>query len=135
MDYLPPSLFQGIFSITLTLIIITLGTMYFFHVFGLVDFGSGDPQGLQGFKIITTSGWIFFTVINAFYGGALTMFFTSLPDIPFEDFRGAVAEYPDWKIIYLDVSLLMIFFWTSNHSSTKTVYLYEQNIPRAFSVN
>ena len=64
---------------------------------------TGASHGLSGFRIVTTSGWVFFTVINAFYGGALTMFFSSPPDIPFEDFRGAVAEYPTWKTMYLDV--------------------------------
>ena len=31
----------------------------------------------QGYQIASFSGWMFFVLLNAFYGGAMTMFFTS----------------------------------------------------------
>jgi hypothetical protein len=31
----------------------------------------------QGYRIALLSGWIFFVLLNAYYGGAMTMFFTS----------------------------------------------------------
>jgi len=33
----------------------------------------------HSFNIIALSGWFLFVLVNAYYGGALTMFFTSLP--------------------------------------------------------
>lgn len=44
--------------------------------------------------IMQTSGWYFFLLFNAFYGGALTMFFTSTPDLPFSDIRHVMQAYP-----------------------------------------
>ena len=40
---------------------------------------------------------ILFVLLNAFYGGALTMFFTSAPTLPFGDLEAAVKAYPEWK--------------------------------------
>ncbi len=43
----------------------------------------------------------FFVLVNAFYGGALTMFFTSQPAPPFESIRQAMAAYPDYKLMFI----------------------------------
>ncbi|XP_059095533.1 uncharacterized protein LOC131890241 [Tigriopus californicus] len=51
-----------------------------------------------GYKIISTSGWYFFLLLNAFYGGALTMFFANEPSVPFSTAKEAIAEYPSWII-------------------------------------
>ena len=48
--------------------------------------------------IASTSAWYFFVLLNAFYGGALTMFFTSEITIPFNDIRDVIRSYPDWKL-------------------------------------
>ena len=45
-------------------------------------------------------GWLFFVLINAFYGGALTMFFVSEVTLPFNTLRDALRVFPSWKIIY-----------------------------------
>ena len=42
--------------------------------------------------------WMFFVLINAFYGGALTMFFTSEQTIPFNSIEDVMRAYPDWKL-------------------------------------
>ena len=44
----------------------------------------------SAFSIITTSGWFFFVLINAYYGGALTMFFVSEITLPFNTIRDAL---------------------------------------------
>ena len=52
------------------------------------------------FNIITTAGWFFFVLINAYYGGALTMFFVSEITLPFNTIRDALKAFPGWKIMY-----------------------------------
>ena len=55
--------------------------------------------------IMQTSGWYFFLLFNAFYGGALTMFFTSSPDLPFSDIRQVMQAYPGEVEMFYTVSL------------------------------
>jgi len=43
------------------------------------DFILQNYEYNQSHMIASTTGWLFFTVLNAYYGGALTMFFTSDP--------------------------------------------------------
>lgn len=52
----------------------------------------------SGLKLISTSGWYFFVLLNAFYGGALTMFFANEPTAPFSSIKDAVDAYPAWII-------------------------------------
>ena len=44
--------------------------------------------------ITQTSGWYFFVLFNAFYGGALTMFFTSSQELQFSTIREVMQTYP-----------------------------------------
>ncbi len=43
--------------------------------------------------------WMFFTLVNAYYGGALTMFFISDSEIPFKTVTEALRQ-PNWKFIF-----------------------------------
>ena len=54
----------------------------------------------SAFSIITTAGWFFFVLINAYYGGALTMFFVSEITLPFNTIRDALKAFPTWTIMY-----------------------------------
>jgi hypothetical protein len=45
-------------------------------------------------QISSTSGWYFFVLLNAFYGGALTMFFATEAALPFQSIREVMKEYP-----------------------------------------
>ncbi len=47
----------------------------------------------ESHQIASTTGWIFFTLLNAYYGGALTMFFTSEVTLPFDNAR-EVSQRP-----------------------------------------
>ena len=51
-------------------------------------------------KIVIISCWCLFVLINAFYGGALTMFFISETTVPFESLRDALRAFPDWNLVY-----------------------------------
>ncbi len=55
------------------------------------------------FKVGSTTSWYFFVLINAFYGGALTMFFTTKTTIPFATIKDVMRAYPDWKLMMLKV--------------------------------
>ncbi len=50
-----------------------------------------DQVSLSG-RIVTISAWMFFLVLNAYYGGALTMFFSSPPSQPFSDLRDGLSK-------------------------------------------
>ena len=41
----------------------------------------------------------FFILINTFYGGAMTMFFTSEITLPFETIRDVMRTYPTWNLM------------------------------------
>ena len=48
--------------------------------------------------IASFSSWTFFVLLNAYYGGALTMFFTSEANIPFTSIDDVMEAYPTWKL-------------------------------------
>lgn len=52
-------------------------------------------------RITIVSAWVLFILINAFYGGALTMFFTSSFRLPFESLIGGLQLFPEWKMLMI----------------------------------
>ncbi len=52
-----------------------------------------------GYKIAVSISWYFFLLMHAYYGGALTMFFATGTEIPFEGIRDVIRAYPDWQLI------------------------------------
>ena len=52
----------------------------------------------NGQQLMIFTSFMFFVVVNAYYGGALTMFFTSPIVIPFQTERDVIRAYPDWTI-------------------------------------
>jgi hypothetical protein len=52
----------------------------------------------DGYMITSTVAWYFFVLFNSYYGGALTMFFTTEVSIPFNSIEDVMNEYPDWKL-------------------------------------
>ena len=53
-------------------------------------------------SIIEVSLWFFFVLINAYYGGALTMFFVSEPTLPFNTLRDVLKAFPSWNFVFID---------------------------------
>ena len=49
-------------------------------------------------KIISVTAMFFFILINAYYGGAMTMFFTSEISIPFEGIRDVIRD-DSWNLM------------------------------------
>ena len=56
---------------------------------------SSNALDITGFSI-----WIFFTLIQAFYCGALTMFFISQVEAPFKNLDEAILNFPNWNIVF-----------------------------------
>ena len=52
----------------------------------------------SGQQLMIFISWAFFVIVNAYYGGALTMFFTSPTIIPFQTERDVIRAHPDWSI-------------------------------------
>ena len=53
-------------------------------------------------RIVMFFGWSFFVLINAYYGGALTMFFASEIALPFETMRDVLKALPSWTLLIHD---------------------------------
>ena len=53
----------------------------------------------DGYMITSTSIWFFFLLVNAYYGGALTMFFTTEVSVPFETMEDVMRAYPDYNLM------------------------------------
>ena len=55
----------------------------------------------EGSKLMIVTFYYFFVLINAFYGGALTMFFISTVTIPFENLRDVLRSHPEWQLKFM----------------------------------
>jgi len=90
--------------------------------------------GMQGFLLIrfhrkswslstkhihsSTIAWLYFVLINSFYGGAMTMFFSSPLKLKLNDAIEAINLHPLWRmIIHEGNSLVEVNGRTSNLSS------------------
>ena len=56
-------------------------------------------ESTNGFMIASTTSWLFFVALNAFYGGALTMFFAVETEIVMDGMEDVLRDYPRWKLI------------------------------------
>ena len=53
--------------------------------------------------------WLFFTLVHSFYSSALTMYFSSHRNLPFNTIAEGVSLYPGWKMIMLRDQQIQIF--------------------------
>ena len=58
-----------------------------------------QSRDLLSRRIVVISAWVFFVLLNAFYGGALTMFFSSAPSLPFETMEEGLGRHPTWELV------------------------------------
>ena len=59
-----------------------------------------DYFSTHGFRLFVITGWLFFVVLEIYYGGVLTMFFTSNTPLPFKTPADVMKAYPGWKLLY-----------------------------------
>ena len=52
-------------------------------------------------ELMIVTLYYFFVLINAFYGGALTMFFIGTGTIPFENLRDVLRAHPEWTLRFM----------------------------------
>jgi hypothetical protein len=60
-----------------------------------------NADGTNGQTIMVTTLFLFYVVLSAFYGGAMTMFFASSSHKHFEDIGDVIRAYPEWKLVFL----------------------------------
>ena len=77
-------------------IILSIGLIIFISPYFFVK-GWGT---MKANSIIEVSLWCFFVLINAYYGGALTMFFVSEITVPFNTLRDVLQVFPEWNLIF-----------------------------------
>ena len=58
----------------------------------------GTNDNMQGIKILTFTVWLFFTLVNSYYCGVLTMFFATANELPFKTMSDVLEAYPDWNL-------------------------------------
>ena len=51
-------------------------------------------------SITKLSLWIFFVLIHAYYGGAMTMFFANEIVPPFRNLRDVLQAFPEWNLVF-----------------------------------
>ena len=76
-------------SIVVFSIILIMITLYLFKLYNS-----------NSIKLISFTIWIMFTMIYAYYGGALTMFFITEDPVIFNNIRDVLKVFPEWNIIF-----------------------------------
>ena len=57
-------------------------------------------ENMSANSIIKLSLWFFFVLINAYYGGAMTMFFANENVPPFRNLRDVLQAFPTWNLVF-----------------------------------
>ena len=78
-------------------IILILGLVFLF----LPYFFIRSWDNMSANSIIKLSLWFFFVLIQAYYGGALTMFFANEIDPPFKNIRDVLQVFPKWNLVFI----------------------------------
>ena len=59
-----------------------------------------DWDNMSANSITKLSLWIFFVLIHAYYGGAMTMFFANEIVPPFRNLRDVLQAFPKWNLVF-----------------------------------
>ena len=59
-----------------------------------------DWDNMSANSITKLSLWIFFVLIHAYYGGAMTMFFANEIVPPFKNLRDVLQAFPEWNLVF-----------------------------------
>ena len=73
--------------------------------------------------IASTTSWIFFVLLNAYYSGALTMFFTTEIRVPFNSIEEVMKAYPDWKLKFMSGNDVFFQYKAIQVSSNTHLYI------------
>ena len=78
-------------------IFLIIGLAFFFLPYFFIR--SWDDMSSN--TMIKLSLWFFFVLIQAYYGGALTMFFANEIDPPFNNLREVLQAFPKWNLVFI----------------------------------
>ena len=76
------------------ILLATLSIAYLGHIY--------LQGGHNSLDLLQFNVWILFVLLQAFYGGALTMFLTASPSVPFNNLEEALALHPEWALVLTD---------------------------------
>ena len=138
----PPQIDPGLFirpftNLAWAVIFVTTG-VYIFLLFipsmiiksssALDSGGTGDARAPPEFRVWLKSNkqlssesilelviWLFFTIVYAYYGGALTMFFANEQRLPFETLTEALDFSPEWRVLLLNDGYGTVIFEHKAH--------------------
>ena len=92
-----PGLFLRPFT-KLSWVLILLSFFVYFLLLLLFQFFEKSGKKVAR-AIIELGGLYLFVILYAYYGGALTMFFTVEPKLPFQTTEDALMAVPNWKVL------------------------------------
>ena len=53
---------------------------------------------MNSLRLVSSNGWYFMMLLEIYYSGALTMFFSTEISVPFETMTDVMRAYPDWRL-------------------------------------
>ena len=85
----------------------------------------GINDNMQGIKVLTFTMWLFFTLVNSYYCGVLTMFFATANELPFNTMNDVLLAYPDWNLRF-EAALKGWIFEMAERGDTNYALLWQR---------
>ena len=79
-------------------LVICISGSIFLAIFFAKIYGFSEVSNVT--NVLTLTWWLFFTLLNAYYCGVLTMFLAAPSLVIFENMQDVVQAYPNWKLMF-----------------------------------
>ena len=81
-------------------------------------------------RLVHSTGWYFMMLLEIYYSGALTMFFSTEVGVPFDTMRQVMQAYPDWKL-QLQLGMQVFFIYQVEEGDPDYVKFWDrvENMP------
>lgn len=89
--------FTRVFEVNTLAYIVFLAGVALCITFCVYQYGPEEQR--DALDILTFTWWLFFTLVNSYYCGVLTMFFATPNLVPFETITDVIEAYPNWKLM------------------------------------
>ena len=129
----PPQLDPGLFirpftNLAWTVILITTAI----YISILIKKNSDKQLSSESWRVLEFVIWSFFTIVYAYYGGALTMFFANKQTLPFETLTEALSVSPEWRVLLMKNGYGTVIFEHKAHKQLIPEYQkYMQKVESA----
>ena len=112
----PPQIDPGLFlrpftNLAWTVILITTAI----YISILIKKNSDKQLSSESWRVLEFVMWSFFTIVYAYYGGALTMFFANKQTLPFETLTEALGVSPEWRVFLMKDGYGTVIFENKAH--------------------